>query len=117
MATEYKIAIDQGSRYQLRIQLISNWIGDYTPYTPHMQVRKNATDGTPIVDLSAYLTLLPTNNQLVLDVGSDVSTAWSWVGDGTSTYLYSIELNHNSDQSKNARALQGTFTVDREVTR
>lgn len=117
MATDYSIAIDQGSRYLLRIQLISNWIGDYSVYTPHMQVRKLATDGTPIVDLSTYLTLLPLNNQLVLDVGSDISKAWSWVDGSKTSYTYQIELNHNSNLALDARVLQGTFTVDREVTR
>jgi hypothetical protein len=102
--------------YVLRVQLVSDIVGDFSPYTPKMQVKNNKSDATPIVDLSANLTLLPLNNQLVLSVGSDTSLGWSWAGDGV-TRNYSIVLDHNTDSTKDVRVIYGTFTVDREVTR
>lgn len=116
MATEYNISMRQRDWYVLRVQLVSDLAGDYSEYTPKMQVKVNPTDATPTVDLSTYLTILPLNNQLVLSVGSDVSLAWSWAGDGISR-KYSIVLDHNTDPGKDLRAIYGTFTVDREVTR
>ena len=114
MATEREITIDQGSRYRLLIDIDSDWLvtADLPSYTGGWMVRDTKNSSTVLADLSPYVEILLNSGQVLLDVPADVSRAWAWRGGA-----YDVELQHVSDPALDGRLIQGTITVDREVTR
>lgn len=114
MATEYEILVDQGGLRPIRVDIKSDWltIEDLVDYAGAMMVRESKNDPEVLADLSDYLTITPNALQVVLEIPSDVSSLFAWARG-----VYDIELQHATDVGRNVRVLQGTITVDREVTR
>lgn len=114
MATEEELSVDQGSRYLLRIALKSDWLTlalmpGYT--SGAMKVRASKNDTAVLADLGAYVLPQATTLEVLLDIPGAVSAAWTW-----RTGVYDIEIHH-TNPAYDARVLQGSISVDREVTR
>lgn len=114
MATEVELKVDQGSRFLFRIEPRSDWFSrtDYPNYDGGWMVRDQKNSNVVLADLSDYVILDSASGQVILDLPANISSAFSWRGGA-----YDVELQHKTDPSKDARLIQGTITVDREVTR
>lgn len=108
----YNIVSYQGATYDLTLTYkIDGSAVDLTGYTAAMQVRSNATSTATILDLSSGsgITLGGTAGTIAVLVSAETMGAAT-----PGTYVYDFELDSGSQIT---RLLQGSFTIQSEVTR
>lgn len=110
----YNITIYQGSDYAL----LAQWLDDddvpidLSDFDARMQIRASAHAADTLADFDVDggdITLDDQGNVRV-DIGNAVSSAWTW-----RRGVYDLELE--SSGGSVTRLLEGTVTVDPEVTR
>ncbi len=102
-----------GSRLRRTIQVIVDWIPDFTGYSARGQVRPDRSASSALqADLTSYLSFNTSTAILTLDVPADVTAAWDFT-----TSTYDIEIFVAADSTKTVRVLQGNIRLDREVAR
>ena len=110
MATEKKMTVDQGSRYQIVIDVTGM---DLAGYSARGMVRRTRIDPDVLADWAAYLSVNPVDKQVVLVVPGDVTKTYDF-----DSARYDIEVYQpGSPEASAERILQGDVHLDREVTR
>jgi hypothetical protein len=106
-----RLTVLQGATWETRWPILDTdgQPYDLTGWTVQSQVRASATDVTVLFDFAATGNATTLDNNVVLTIPADVSSAWTWT-EG----VFDIEL-HNADAV--VRITQGTIEVNPEVTR
>ncbi|AWJ93853.1 hypothetical protein Sp245p_28965 (plasmid) [Azospirillum baldaniorum] len=115
-AGQYDIYIEQGATFTREIEWLQSdntTPVDLTGYTARMQVRKTAKSPIVVADLSTgngRISLTPALGKIKLML---TATETASLKDGE--YVYDLELQSGTGVVE--RLLQGTFTINAEVTR
>lgn len=108
------LTIPQGDtyRYLLTINGSDDLPIDLSGYTARCQFRATVASLTTLLDCSTsdYITLGGSAGTLLLSIPDTVTEAWTFT-----TAVYDIEIIDSAGKVK--RVVQGTVTVDPEVTR
>jgi|SRR5690242_11765429 hypothetical protein len=110
MATRANLNFDQGSWVVLPIEVEVTWISDFTGYTASGKIYDARVDGTVLVDLDAYLDFDTVNGVVTLDIGSDITSGWTW-----ERGYYDLEISDGTP-AHSVTFLKGEIRVDRKVT-
>jgi hypothetical protein len=104
---------DEGSRFQLLVQPVIDWLPSIAGYSARGQVRSSRTlpDAELLLDFSAYLSVNSGQGTVLLDLPGDALIGADW-----SRGVYDIEL-FDGNPAHDVRFLQGKVTIDREATK
>ena len=113
-AVNYNIICEQGATFKRNILYKSdnNLPINLTGYTARMQVRNDYSSPTFIIELTTEngrIALGGVNGTIDLTIPANLTTLFI-----AGVYIYDLELINNSDVY---RLIQGTFTVNAEVTK
>ena len=116
-AGTYNISIEQGTTYQLDIVWKDSLATpiDVTGYTSRMQMRTTKADSNVLCELTTEngrIVMGTTDGKNTLNLRSEVTAGFSFV-----SALYDLEVISPAATPVVTRLLQGTITVDPEVTR
>jgi len=104
---------DQGSRYQILVQPVIDWLPSLAGYSARGMVRTSRTlpGAALLLDFSTYLSVDTAQNTVLLDLPADVTALqdWDW-GE------YDMEL-YDGNPAHDVRFLQGRVRIDKGATR
>jgi hypothetical protein len=113
MADTYNIQIDAGSTYRLQIPYLDDddVAINLTGYSARMHIREDVTSEDTVLELtsSSGITITPATGTL------DIVIAKSVTKDLVGPYVYDLEIESGAGVVD--RLLQGSVTVNPEVTR
>jgi hypothetical protein len=113
MADTYNIQIDAGATYRLQVSHVDdNDVAiNLTGYTARMHVRETVTSASTVIALtsSSGITITPSTGTL------DIVIAKTVTKDLVGPYVYDLEIESGAGVVD--RLLQGSVTVNPEVTR
>lgn len=110
MAKEVDLRWDQGSRWIAVVTPQVEWLTSLSGYSARGKVKTSRTlaGATLLLDVTPYM--LVVGNDVSVDIPANVLAAQDWT-DG----VYDFEL-FDSDPTHDVRFLQGSVTIDQEVT-
>jgi hypothetical protein len=109
MAAKYNIIVDQGSDYDLSVNLTNDGVAiDLTGYAIRGQIRPTITSATLSASFTGT-TVLASSGQFLISLTAATTTAMS-----PGLYYYDVEIYKSPYVT---RLLEGTLTVRPEVTR
>lgn len=113
MTTIQDITIRQGSRYRAIIKVEIEWLATLAGYSARGKVRHSRTVARvddPIADLTPYLTVDALASTVTIDIPANISAGWTW-----RQGQYDLEV-FDADPAHDVRFMQGTITLNPEVT-
>lgn len=113
MAKVVDLVWDQGSRVQMLVQPLVDWIPSLSGYSARGKVRSSRSlpGADLLLDLASYLTLDTGAGTVLLDLPADVTAAQDWTSGE-----YDLEI-YDATPAHAVRFLQGKVKIDREVTK
>lgn len=110
MASELDLLWDQGSRWIALITPQVEWLSSLAGYSARGKVKTSRTlaGATLLLDVTPYMTVV--GNDVSIDIPADVLAVQDWTSGA-----YDFEL-YDGNAAHDVRFLQGTVTIDQEVT-
>lgn len=108
---EYDIIIYEGSDFALSITWKddNDALVDLTGFTGRMHIR-DKVNSVAYVDITPYVSLGTTNGLVTINIPASATIDWAFT-----TGVYDLEVE--SSAGAISRLIQGTITIDEEVTR